>query len=63
MPVGIVLGVSGALLGGLLGAVLAGGLTFAVDIRSVLMAVSAILIVLLCYRSYALRYEELHWRP
>jgi len=63
VPIGILLGLSGAMLGGLLGTFLAGGLTFAVDVRSALMAGCAALLVLLCYRSFALRYEEQPWRP
>ncbi len=61
IPVGMLLGISGALVGGAIGTVLAGGLTTAVDVRSALMALSATLFVLLSYRAFALRYEELSW--
>jgi uncharacterized membrane protein YeaQ/YmgE (transglycosylase-associated protein family) len=58
VPMGILLGVGGALSGGVLGAVLAGGLSSAIDVRSLLMAVCGTLIVILCYRSFAMRSGE-----
>ena len=56
--IGLVLGVAGALAGGVLGAVLAGEITNAIDVRSVLMAISGTLWALLCYRAVAMRLHE-----
>ena len=64
IPVGILLGLGSAVVSGVLGTLLAGGLTVAIDVRSALMAACGTLLVLLCYRSYALRFEEQPtWRP
>jgi uncharacterized membrane protein YeaQ/YmgE (transglycosylase-associated protein family) len=62
MPMGIMIGIGAAMIGGLIGTVMAGELTFAVDPRSALLACSVSLLVLLCYRSFALRFEEQPWR-
>lgn len=57
-PLGIIgtvlLGIGGALLGGLLGTVFGGTVT-GFDFRSLIMAVIGSLVLLFCYRSYALR--------
>ena len=58
VPMGILLGVGGALSGGVLGAVLAGGMSSAIDVRSLLMAICGTLFVLLSYRSLAMRSPE-----
>lgn len=50
-------GICGALMGGVAGSVLNGGLTMEVDPRSTIMALVATLAVLFCYRSFALRLE------
>ncbi len=64
VPVGILLGLGGAVVGGVIGTFMAGGLAVAIDVRSALMAACGTLLVLLCYRSYALRSEEQStWRP
>jgi uncharacterized membrane protein YeaQ/YmgE (transglycosylase-associated protein family) len=55
---GIPLGVGGALAGGVIGVVLAGELTNAIDVRSLLMALCGTLLVLLSYRSFAMRFQE-----
>jgi len=56
--VAILVGMGGALTGGLMGAVLDGGLSTAVDVRSLLMAIFGSLILLLSYRSFAMRSME-----
>jgi uncharacterized membrane protein YeaQ/YmgE (transglycosylase-associated protein family) len=58
IPIGILIGVVGALAGGVLGAVLAGGMSSAIDVRALLMAICGALVVLLCYRSFAMRAAE-----
>jgi hypothetical protein len=50
----MLIGVAGALVGGACGTVLAGSLAAGVDLRSLLMAVSAALCVSLCYQAYAM---------
>lgn len=51
------LGVAGALTGGLLGSAFRARSPLSVDMASLLMAVCGTLIVMLAYRSVALRYE------
>jgi uncharacterized membrane protein YeaQ/YmgE (transglycosylase-associated protein family) len=63
IPMGILLSISGAVVGGVLGTVLAGGLAIAVDVRSAIMAFTGTLLVLLSYRAFALRFEEQPWSP
>ena len=58
VPMGILLGVGGALTGGILGAVLAGGMSSDIDVRALLMAMCGALMVLLAYRSFAMRSPE-----
>ena len=58
MTVAIPLGMAGALLGGLAGAVVAGELSMQLDERSLLMAMIASMAVLFSYRSYFLRWEK-----
>jgi uncharacterized membrane protein YeaQ/YmgE (transglycosylase-associated protein family) len=51
----ILIGVGGALTGGIIGTSLPAGTTTGFDLRSMFMAVAGSLLVLLCYRSYALK--------
>jgi uncharacterized membrane protein YeaQ/YmgE (transglycosylase-associated protein family) len=55
LRVAIPVGIGGALIGGIVGATLEGRLTMEVDGRSLLMAITASMLLLLCYRGYALR--------
>lgn len=61
IPMGILLGLAGSLIGGVLGTFLAGGLTVAIDVRSAIMAFTGTLLVLLSYRAFALRFEKPPW--
>jgi uncharacterized membrane protein YeaQ/YmgE (transglycosylase-associated protein family) len=59
VPMGILLGICGALAGGGLGILLTGDMSFVViDSRALLIAISTTLVVLLCYRAYALKWPE-----
>jgi uncharacterized membrane protein YeaQ/YmgE (transglycosylase-associated protein family) len=57
LRVAIPVGISGALIGGLAGSAMDGRLAMDVDVRSLLMAITASMLVLLCYRAYALRLD------
>ena len=57
MVVAVSLGVAGALLGGLLGTFTTNEAAIGIDGRSLLMAMISSMIVLICYRSLAVRYE------
>jgi uncharacterized membrane protein YeaQ/YmgE (transglycosylase-associated protein family) len=50
----ILLGIGGAMLGGLIGTFFGGAVT-GVDIRSVILAIIGSLVLLICYRAYAMR--------
>ena len=58
VPMGILLGVGAALSAGFLGAFWAGGMSSAIDARSLIMAMCGTLVVLLGYRSLAMRSPE-----
>jgi uncharacterized membrane protein YeaQ/YmgE (transglycosylase-associated protein family) len=57
IPLGVCVGVSGVLFGGIAGSIVAGGLTLGVDVRSAFLAASSCMFFLICYRALALRYE------
>jgi uncharacterized membrane protein YeaQ/YmgE (transglycosylase-associated protein family) len=57
LGVAIPIGIGGALIGGLAGATMNGRLAMEVDGRSLLMAMTASMLLLLCYRGYALRLD------
>jgi uncharacterized membrane protein YeaQ/YmgE (transglycosylase-associated protein family) len=57
LRVAIPVGIGGALIGGLAGAMMDGRLDMEVDVRSLLIAITASMLVLLCYRAYALRLD------
>lgn len=58
LAVAVSLGIAGALLGGLLGAFTSNEAAIGLDVRSLLMAIIGSMIVLICYRSLALRFDE-----
>ena len=57
MPMAVALGIAGAVMGGLLGTFSSSEAAVGLDGRSLLMAIIGSMIVLICYRSVALRYE------
>lgn len=61
IPMGVLLGICGAVIGGGAGTALAGGLAFDVDTRSAILALTSTMLVLLCYRAFALRFEKPFW--
>jgi uncharacterized membrane protein YeaQ/YmgE (transglycosylase-associated protein family) len=56
--VAVLAGMGGALLGGFIGAASADGRSTGFDPRIVMMGISGALILLLCYRSFALRMSD-----
>lgn len=58
IPMGILLGVLAACLGGTLASLATGGFSTAIEIRSLLAAASAAIGAMLAYRAYALRCDE-----
>jgi uncharacterized membrane protein YeaQ/YmgE (transglycosylase-associated protein family) len=50
----ILLGIGGAMLGGLIGTFF-GGVVTGFDVRSLIMAIIGSLVLLICYRTYAMR--------
>jgi len=59
MPVAVGVGIGGALIGGLVGTLTGGTMTVGsvtgIDIRNLLMAIIASMVVLFIYRAYAMR--------
>jgi uncharacterized membrane protein YeaQ/YmgE (transglycosylase-associated protein family) len=51
----ILLGIVGAVLGGFLGTAFGFGAVTGFDLRSLLMAISASVLLLFCYRAYSMR--------
>jgi len=57
IPVGVLLGVIGAVVGGALASLATDGFSTAIEVRSLLAAASSAVGVILCYRAYALRLD------
>lgn len=59
LKIAIPLGIAGALIGGVIGALLAGEFSVHADSRGVLLAMIATMAVLFSYRSYVMRWEPM----